>query len=495
MRDRLYLISLILIITCSKISSSEIVHELSCFYNGLSEQGPFDFFNPVPARVKSGDKIDLSFSVNSAIVSQYRYRLDIPGERDPSIAKALISWSTWMNNAFTDVIILKINQEGRYNLRIEYKSQSANDVKLFEKSFEVYKDSPLIPVANQQKSGIGKENSGTRIPSNAESIKEDYPKLLMEAIERKDSNLVRNSVLNGAGNEIKGTNGGNIFHLMNGTVANENLISVLKNKGISINETDDFGNTPLHVAIMKRDDSYARCLINQGADLNIRNKINLAPLHLSAFLNDNVITNDLISKGAEVNIKGNSGYTPLHIASLMNNFDVARDLLRGGALKALRTDQKLTPVGIAKIQKYDEMVKLIGRNGTYTVNFKKSNRLGSDFQMSSVKLNPQFEINLKYNDKLLKQRKTNKVFQIISIPVFALSAAGTTFLRIEADGYYNKYKNADTQDTARNYYNKTREFDTYTYISGSVSFISLYGFIHSTVKRNSVTNKMRKTIY
>ena len=58
-------------------------------------------------------------------------------------------------------------------------------------------------------------------------------KLLAEAIEKKDEALFKESVLNGAGSSIKGPNGGNIYHMMNDNLANEELISLLKTNGIS----------------------------------------------------------------------------------------------------------------------------------------------------------------------------------------------------------------------------------------------------------------------
>ncbi len=80
-------------------------------------------------------------------------------------------------------------------------------------------------------------------------IPPDYDQLLAEAVEKMDTVLLRESVQNGAGITLKGKNGGNIFHLLNETTP-EDLISFLKNKGFSINETDNDGNSPLHFAIL-----------------------------------------------------------------------------------------------------------------------------------------------------------------------------------------------------------------------------------------------------
>lgn len=470
-------------------------------YNGfsLSVQTPFNFFNTVPAKIKTTDKVDLSFSANNAIVSQYRYRLEVPDMVRTTINKSLLNWSAWINNAFTDIIILKIDQEGRHKLVIEYKSFGTAEIKKFEKLFEVYNPSSQANSKVKSKSGTG-NGSIPSVPLNTPVTVEktnppDYNNLLTEAIEKKDEALFREAVLNGAGNNVKGLNGGNIFQMMNDNLANEELISLLKTKGISINETDNFGNTPLHIAIMLREKKYARALINQGANLNTKNIAALSPLHIAAFLNDEEVIKDLLAKGAEINLKGNSGYTPLHIAALMNNIEVARDLLNMGAETKAKTDQKLTPEIIAKIQDYSLMKRLIAKGGSLNLNQTGASLVSNVSQMNSVKLSPQFDINLTYNKDLVRKRQLNKIAGFVSIPFFAICTAGTVYFRSEANNYYSSYKNAETIEVGKHYYDKTMQYDTYTYISGGVSLVSAFGIVRSAIRNKSISNKMRKTLY
>jgi hypothetical protein len=479
--------------------SADKHHELISSEFFLSIQVPFNFFNTVPPKIKTTDKVDLSFSANNEIVSQYRYRLEVPDMARTTINKTFLNWSAWINNAFTDIIILKIDQEGRYNLVIEYKAYSNSEIRKFEKLFDVYSPASATNVNTSSKTGPKTVNAASE-PANKpaaveKTIKPDYDKLIAEAIEKKDEASFKESILNGAGSNIKGLNGGNIYHMMNDNLANEELISLIKNNGISINETDKYGNTPLHIAIMSRERKYARALINQGADLNIKNKVELSPLHIAAFLNDEEAAKDLLAKGAEIDIKGNSGYTPLHIASLMNNIEVAKDLLNMGAKNKIKTDQKFTAVTIAKIQNNDLMKKLIAKNGSYNLNQPGVSRADNISQMNSVKLSPQFDINLAYNKDLVKKRQFNKVASIISIPIFAICTAGTVYFRSESDNYYSSYKNAETIDVAKHYYDKTMQYDTYTYISGGVSLASAFGIIYSAIRKKNISNKMCKTLY
>jgi ankyrin repeat protein len=324
-------------------------------------------------------------------------------------------------------------------------------------------------------------------------ITPDYDKLLAEAIEKKDAELFRKSIQNGANCEIKGINGGNIFHILDETIATEELISTIKGKGISINETDSNGNSPLHIAILKGEKDYARSLIHQGADLNLKNNLELSPLHLAAFLNDDELVRRLLQKGAEIDIKGNSGYTPLHIVTELNHITMAKELLNMGAKKGIKTDQKLTPGAIAKIQRNTEMFKLIKKKGSYDLSSPESASANNAYQLIYVRQYPKFDFNLLYDKKLAKKRQSNKIIQIISVPVTILGSSIATYMNHEANKYYSLYKNAESENIAKLYYDKTQMYDTYTYISGGISLVSVYGFIHSTIRKKSISNKMYKT--
>lgn len=340
---------------------------------------------------------------------------------------------------------------------------------------------------------------GNTIPSEKTAIVEmtivtDYNKLLAEAIEKKDAVLLRNSILNGAICNIKNINGGNIFHIMDETIASEELISMIKEKGVNINETDNNGNSPLHLAIIGGEGEYARSLISQGADLNMKNYQEMSPLHIAAFLDNEDGVKLLLDKGAEIDLKGNSGYTPLHIASEMNHITVAKDLLMMGAKSTLKTDQKLTPRALAKIQGNREIYKMIGKKGPYTADSAESYSVNKTIALPPVRQNPSCDFNLPYDKELAKKRQFNKVIQIISVPFFIVGTSLTTYLNHEANSYYTLYKRAESEDIAKVYYDKTKKYDSYTFISGGISLVNLYGFIHSSLKKKSISKRMSKTI-
>ena len=412
----------------------------------IYQEASFYFLKPVSPSIKLHDKIDLSFFRNQSVVSEYRYRLEIPAGGATVIDRNFTRWTPWISFDFIEFIIPMLDREGGYKLNIEYRSSKGGEILNFEKLFYVYRVNPgtygeiansetaavsdktvsktttttdkqitkVQPVTSRTTSNIttainlsskrvtpvidkivirtnsiavlslndlnlkgrlgnekqpilqdarmivahktvsifkntSNESEKKTVPTEINNAK-DYNHLIAESIERKDTTLFKKLVQSEAEIVLKGPEGGNIFHLMNDFISNDELITVLKSKGISINETDNNGNSPLHVAILSGESEYARSLINQGAELNIRNKLELSPLHLAAFLNDRQVTNILVLQGAEIDIKGNSGYTPLHIATELNNIHVARDLLYKGANTRIKTKQNLTPQVLLKFR-------------------------------------------------------------------------------------------------------------------------------------------------
>jgi ankyrin repeat protein len=325
-----------------------------------------------------------------------------------------------------------------------------------------------------------------------EEVLIDYNKMLLESISQKNNQLFTQSVNNGANTNIKGNNGENIFHIIAGKISDEKVIPVLIKKRNSINKPDNYGNTPLHYAILSGETEYSKLLLKYGAEVYTKNQQDMSPLHLAALVNNREIVKELLAKGANVNISGNSGYTPLHIAAEMNYTGIANDLLFKDANKKIKTNQKLNPATIAGIQNNNDMKKLIKKGGSYSFNPVQSTLSPVSVKSSSATY-PQIDFKLPYDQELVKKRQFNKLIQRVSVPVFAVSAAGALFFRSKANGYYSDYKKATNATVAKNFYDKSGRYDTYALISVTVSAGSIYGFIHSTLRKRNITDKMRKT--
>jgi ankyrin repeat protein len=256
---------------------------------------------------------------------------------------------------------------------------------------------------------------------------------------------------------------------------------------------DNFGNSYLHRAILFGQTRFACSLINSGADLNLKNQIGLSPLHLAVIFNNKEVLNALLKKDLEIDIQGNEGYTPLHIASELNHVELARELLRAGARRNIKTRQHLTAEAIARIQGNDEIIRMLNSRGSDTFSIARSMPAMFLLPVDSARQEPKINFILPYDGELAKKRQLNKIIQIISLPVFSISSAATFYFRSNANRSFSLYKNAETRELAYHYYEATNRLDKIVYVTGTISLASLYSFIHSTIRKKDISNKMRKT--
>jgi ankyrin repeat protein len=506
-------------------------------YTSDSDQNPFTFMNVIPAKVKFPEGIDLSFFVNQSIVFQYRFRIEAPD------GKVLKPWTQWINTDINEVRLQKLDIAGRYKLVIEYRSHSTNDILRFEKAWQVYRNDPVAVtepgkadgekpailtaeetrapaaariseksttvtakvepepkiVEEPQKNMISQNEPIAKAIKEPETVKEietkivaeipDYGKLLSEALEKKDLNQFREALRNGASTNLTDKNGGSIFHMISGKFIDEDLISDLKNQGNDINKPDNFGNAPLHYAILTGNNEYAGILIRKGADINIMNRQSLAPLHLAVLANNTPLTRDLISSGANVNLSGNTGYTPLHIAAELNNSRAAESIIKAGAIIKARNIQNLSALSIAKIQNNNDVLRTIKSNGAYlsdkAISYSAVNTFGDNIY-------PEIRFDLPYDNSLLSRLNRNKLIQVISVPVFAAAATTAAYLKIKSDSQYEIYKNSTSEESAEPFYQKANQYATYSMVAGGISVISLYSFIQATINKGSISSRLKK---
>lgn len=85
--------------------------------------------------------------------------------------------------------------------------------------------------------------------------------------------------------------------------------------GSDLNVKDQYGSTPLIIAITFGKTEIAKSLINAGADINITNNDGSTPLHIASFFCRIDIVKALLDKGADKTLKNNYGSTPLQSVS------------------------------------------------------------------------------------------------------------------------------------------------------------------------------------
>jgi ankyrin repeat protein len=145
-----------------------------------------------------------------------------------------------------------------------------------------------------------------------------------------------------------------------------------------VHARNDFGDTPLHQAVIKGHYDVVLLLLQKGADVNarrqyttweyaavlsgrpldwvyrpsigqteVRVKDGETALHLAAQYGRYRIATLLIRAGAWLNPKDHSGWTPLHWAAAQGHMIVVQLLVRAGARVAVKNYLGKTPVDLA----------------------------------------------------------------------------------------------------------------------------------------------------
>lgn len=81
--------------------------------------------------------------------------------------------------------------------------------------------------------------------------------------------------------------------------------------GTDLDQKDEYGSTPLMIAVTFNKPSMVRVLIEAGADVNCTNDDGSTPLHTAAFLCRTEMVEILLENGADRNIRNNFGSTAL----------------------------------------------------------------------------------------------------------------------------------------------------------------------------------------
>ncbi|XP_071533218.1 uncharacterized protein [Panulirus ornatus] len=105
------------------------------------------------------------------------------------------------------------------------------------------------------------------------------------------------------------------------------MVQLLVELGVSINQGDSGGLTPLHIACTHGYPHLARLLIKARANVNARTHQGHTPLHLAALRGSQALVELLLSHGAVVDVTDVDGCTPLHRAAASANSELVEVLL------------------------------------------------------------------------------------------------------------------------------------------------------------------------
>jgi ankyrin repeat protein len=144
--------------------------------------------------------------------------------------------------------------------------------------------------------------------------------------------------------------------------ANMAVVKLLLAAGGSINETNDSGQTALHLAVHGGNPEMIKLLLTQGANVNAKDSKGRTPLDLAVKRGDEAATNLLLEAGNKPGTKNKNQGTPLHTAIANHNLKVLPDLVKGGAELETRDAQGRTPLLLAlsnnNIEAMDILLKL-----------------------------------------------------------------------------------------------------------------------------------------
>ncbi len=138
----------------------------------------------------------------------------------------------------------------------------------------------------------------------------------------------------------RATGGNTLLHSASAAGLNDPVLQALLAKGLRVNETNQAGQQPLHVATLKSID----VLVRAGAEVDAPDASGRTALLLAATERRADVITELLRLGASVHRADGKGRTPLHEAVLAQCEACIDQLLAAGAPRAARDADGLSPV-------------------------------------------------------------------------------------------------------------------------------------------------------
>ena len=138
---------------------------------------------------------------------------------------------------------------------------------------------------------------------------------------------------------------------------------------VNVNLRNEYGQTPLYVAVDRGREQSARLLIDAGADIKISNHKQRTALHLAASNGHSSIVGELIKvPHLNLNVRNENGQTPLHVAVINGMVASARLLIDAGADINIPDKYQQTALHLAAYFGYDDIVDSLIKRPNVNIN-------------------------------------------------------------------------------------------------------------------------------
>ena len=167
-----------------------------------------------------------------------------------------------------------------------------------------------------------------------------------------------------------------VMHFAALYIENPEIIALLAKAGIGLDDIDQLGRTPLHIAIEHGNMKAAKKLLDLGASVAIQDKMGRVPLHIAAEKGNKQAAELLLVAGAFVDITDIYGRTPLNRAATKGHLSTVRILQKKSKKENFfQQKNKIQPMSFSSNDKTHLIHSLINEGSSLmkTFNYEQAN--------------------------------------------------------------------------------------------------------------------------
>jgi ankyrin repeat protein len=203
--------------------------------------------------------------------------------------------------------------------------------------------------------------------------------------------------------------------------SNRNQIVKLIDNGANVDEMNDEGLSPLHMATLKENKGIVALLIVAGANVDIKSPVTEnTPLHIASSLGNDSLLDIFLNEGANFNSKNKNGDTALHIAA-KNGFNSIVEKLIQKKINVNTSNKKgKTAMHIASAEGHSTIVKMLIESGANQYLKDLEGKTARNYAISSGQQNVVIYLDNQKNEEIIKHQ-SNPTNAIVDENIQALT--------------------------------------------------------------------------